>query len=88
MRTIVRSTAQTLVALALALMLPNTASAACDGFADVPGDAACYPCGAAAPAADQTQERQPSYISSAGTDDGAGRRQHRSSQRGYFVLGA
>lgn len=59
MRTIVRSTAQTLMALALALMLPNTASAACDGFADVPEDAACYPCGAAAPAADQTQ----SYIS-------------------------
>ena len=51
MRTIVRSTAQTLVALALALMLPNTASAACDGFADVPEDAACYPCGASAPAA-------------------------------------
>ena len=65
MRTIVRSTAQTLVALALALMLPNTASAACDGFADVPEDAACYPCGAAAPAADQTQTRQPSYISMA-----------------------
>ena len=65
MRTIVRSTAQTLVALALALMLPNTASAACDGFADVPEDAACYPCGAAAPAADQTQARQPSYISMA-----------------------
>ena len=42
MRTIVRSTAQTLVALALALMLPNTASAACEGFADVPEDAACY----------------------------------------------
>ena len=42
MRTIVRSTAQTLVALALALMLPNTASAACDGFADVPEDAVCY----------------------------------------------
>lgn len=63
MRTIVRSTAQTLVALALALMLPNTASAACEGFADVPGDAACYPCGASAPAADQTQTRQPSYIS-------------------------
>ena len=51
MRTIVRSTAQTLVALALALMLPNTASAA------------CYPCGVSAPAADQTQTRQPSYIS-------------------------
>lgn len=65
MRTIVRSTAQTLVALALALMLPNTASAACEGFADVPGDAACYPCGASAPAADQTQTRQPSYISMA-----------------------
>ena len=63
MRTIVRSTAQTLVALALALMLPNTASAACEGFADMPGDAACYPCGASAPAADQTQTRQPSYIS-------------------------
>jgi hypothetical protein len=63
MRTIVRSTAQTLVALALALMLPNTASAACEGFADVPGDAACYPCGVSAPAADQTQTRQPSYIS-------------------------
>lgn len=65
MRTIVRSTAQILVALALALMLPNTASAACEGFADVPGDAACYPCGASAPAADQTQARQPSYISMA-----------------------
>ncbi len=65
MRTIVRSTAQTLMALALTLMLPNTASAACDGFADVPEDAACYPCGAAAPAADQTQARQPSYISMA-----------------------
>lgn len=65
MRTIVRSTAQTLVALALALMLPNTASAACEGFADVPGDAACYPCGASAPAAGQTQARQPSYISMA-----------------------
>lgn len=65
MRTIVRSTAQTLVALALALMLPNTASAACGGFADVPEDAACYPCGAAAPAAGQTQARQPSCISMA-----------------------
>ena len=42
MRTIVRSTALTLVALALALVLPNTASAACEGFADVPEDAACY----------------------------------------------
>ena len=42
MRTIVRSTAQTLVALALALMLPNTASAACEGFADVPEDASYY----------------------------------------------
>ena len=42
MRTIVRSTALTLVAFALALILSNTASAACEGFADVPGDAACY----------------------------------------------
>ena len=42
MRTIVRSTALTLVALALALVLPNTASAACEGFSDVPEDAACY----------------------------------------------
>ena len=42
MRTIVRSTALTLVAFALALILPNTASAACEGFADVPEDAACY----------------------------------------------
>ena len=42
MRTIVRSTALTLVALALALVLPNTASAACEGFADVPEDPACY----------------------------------------------
>ena len=42
MRTIVRSTALTLVALALALVLPNTASADCEGFADVPEDAACY----------------------------------------------
>ena len=41
MRTIVRSTALTLVALALALVLPNTASAACEGFADVPKDAVC-----------------------------------------------
>lgn len=65
MRTIVRSTAQTLVALALALMLPNTASAACEGFADVRGMPACYPCGASAPAAGQTQARQPSYISMA-----------------------
>ena len=42
MRTIVRSTALTLVAFALALILPNTASAAYEGFADVPEDAACY----------------------------------------------
>ena len=42
MRTIVRSTALTLVAFALTLILPNTASAACGGFADVPEDAACY----------------------------------------------
>lgn len=42
MRTIVRNTALTLVALALALILPNTASAACEGFSDVPEDAACY----------------------------------------------
>ena len=42
MKTFVRSTALTLVAFALALMLSNTASAACEGFADVPEDAACY----------------------------------------------
>ena len=42
MRTIVRNTALTLVALAMALILPNTASAACEGFADVPEDTACY----------------------------------------------
>lgn len=42
MRTIVKSTALTLVALALTLVLPNTASAAYKGFADVPGDTACY----------------------------------------------
>lgn len=42
MRIIVRSTALTLVAFALALILPNTASAACEGFADVPKDAVCY----------------------------------------------
>lgn len=41
-RTIVRSTALTLVAFALALILPNTASATRTGFADVPEDAACY----------------------------------------------
>ena len=42
MKTFVRSTALTLVAFALALILPNTASAAYEGFADVPEDAACY----------------------------------------------
>ena len=42
MKTFVRSTALTLVAFALVLILPNTASAACKGFADVPEDAACY----------------------------------------------
>lgn len=42
MKTFVRSTALTLVAFALALILPNTASAACEGFDDVPEDAACY----------------------------------------------
>lgn len=42
MKTFVRNTALTLVAFALALILPNTASAACEGFADVPEDAACY----------------------------------------------
>ena len=42
MRTIVGNTVLTLVALALALILPNTASAACTGFADVPEDAACF----------------------------------------------
>ena len=41
-RTIVRSTALTLVAFALALILSNTASATRTGFADVPEDAACY----------------------------------------------
>ena len=42
MRTIVRNIALTLVAFALALILPNTASAACEGFAGVPEDVACY----------------------------------------------
>ena len=42
MKTFVRSTALTFVALALALILPNIASAACEGFADVPEDAPCY----------------------------------------------
>lgn len=42
MKTFVRNTALTLVALALALILPNTASAACEGFVDVPEDAVCY----------------------------------------------
>ena len=42
MRRIVRSTALTFVVFALALILPYTASAACEGFADVPKDAVCY----------------------------------------------
>ena len=42
MRRIVRSTALTIVAFALVLILPNTASAVCEGFADVPEDAPCY----------------------------------------------
>ena len=42
MRRIIRSTALTLVAFALVLILPNTASAVCEGFADVPEDAPCY----------------------------------------------
>ena len=42
MKTIVRRTALILVTFALALILPNTASAACEGFTDVPENDACY----------------------------------------------